>query len=118
MLTCCVEAYGVVRRWCAAGQKGRPIVVEIAKQRGNVDGARLYAVETRAVEQRLERSRIADRKAERFVELARAVIECDCCVPETAHQLHFAGIVPDIGGDYALWPRHAPHFGYGVLRLR
>lgn len=70
------------------------------------------------LEQRLQALRFADRKASRLIERSGRGIERDRGIPEVAHQLHFAGVVPDIDRSSAARTQIAPHLGDGLRRMR
>jgi hypothetical protein len=56
-----------------------------------------------------ERPRLAHQKAATFVPVGRFRIELDGRVPEVAHELDLAGIVPDIEGDDSAGVGDPPH---------
>ena len=60
---------------------------------------------------------VADGEPHAFVEVARCWIEFDRGVPEVAHHLHLAAVVPDVNGDPAAFTGDARHLGDHSRRL-
>lgn len=69
-------------------------------------------------EQLRQRRRIADRKAFAFIERRGRRIEGSGGIPEMAHQLHLAGIIPDVERDRAARSHHPAHFAHRLGSVR
>ena len=102
-----------------SAKERRPVIVEIAKPRRHIDGARYDIVETRGAIRALERCRPANREAHAFVERAGlGRIERNRGVPEVAYKLHLASVIPHVCSNDAARARHAPHLDKRALRVR
>ena len=105
------QRHAVAGRGALATEEGRPVVVEVAEHGGHVDGAALDVAQTHLLEERRQRLGPADREAPAFVKLRRCRIQRHRRVPEPPHELHLAGVVPDVDRHRATRPHRAPHLG-------
>ena len=111
-----VERHRVGRRGALAAEERRPVVVEVAE---DASARRSRATSTSAQARRRRRAppaARAGRSGSARPRRARAPrVERDRRVPEVAHQLHLAGVVPDVGGDGAARARATRrHLGRGA----
>ena len=99
-------------------EEGRPVVFEVTEDGWDVDGARLDFAQASLGEAGGECFRVADREAISFVQHQGFRIDRDGCVPEVAHEIHLAGVVPDVNGDGATRTHDARHLLCGIERFR
>ena len=112
------QRHSVARCGTLPSQKGRPIVLEVAKPGGDIDGAHLDFAQSSLPENTSERCRLADREATAFIEVSCSSVQADRCVPEVAHQLHFPGVVPDVHRHDRPRSHDASHFRERTRWLR
>ena len=75
------------------------------------------AREASLAEQVRERRGRADRETDALIEIARGRVERCGGIPKAPHQLHLAGIVPDVQRDRAARPDDATHLRNHPVRV-
>src|SRR5260221_2778835 len=108
------QRHRIARRGALAVQERRPVVVEFAKRCCDLDGGRRDTVETGATPQCRQGSRLADRETPAFVQFERTRVLRGRRIPEVAHQFHFRGVIPHVGGHVAPGADDARHLGHGA----
>src|SRR5262245_53537910 len=91
------QRHAVARRRALSPQKWRPVVIKILESRRHNNCCRLRALQSGCGEELHERFRPAVRESIAFVKGASCRIECNRSVPKIPHELHVAGVIPDIG---------------------
>jgi hypothetical protein len=102
------------------GYRSRPtwaVTVEVFKPRRNADRPDLDATKSCSAKKVGQGARLTQRESATFVERKGGGIERDRGVPEMAHHLHVAGVVPNIGSDGPVGTRHPRHLAHGSPRV-
>src|SRR5581483_8418622 len=112
------ERHAVAGRRGLPTEKWHPVVVEIAEHRRDVDGPHCHIGEIGILEESSQWLRLADWEPATFVLFQGTGIERDGRIPEVAHHLHLASVVPDVSCHGPAGTRYPCHFGYGLGHVR
>ena len=91
------KRHGIARGRTLATQKRGPVIVEIAEGGGNIDGAGFHLSDLGRLKQLPQGLRLTEWEALPFIERACCWVKRHGSIPEGAHQLHSACVIPHVG---------------------
>jgi len=96
----------------------RPVIIEIDEHGRRIQSANLHCLQSGVSDLVFHRPWIADRKLLAFVMIGAVGEQLGDCVPEIAHELHFASIVPNIASNRASGLENSAHLLERALFVR